>query len=326
MEVGMADAAGFRLDDNLTGGRRWNVPLLQYQRFSELFDDSGLHFQCHVIFRLIKIQREPCCEPASGCRSTETSDSLDHFDQGCLGVAVDHVAVIGVKKGIDDPGIAATFAAFDDIHLLRLIDVQDRHAENWRRFVGARSRIDDVICPYHQYGIGVAELIVDIFQLEDHVVRHIGFSQQNVHLTGHAPRHRVNCELHRHACGLQQLDEFVELLLPMCDRETVPRDDNDAAGIAHENARIAGVDRLERSSDRVRFTFGDGAEIGEYDVADRAVHGLGHQQREQQAGSADYHTGNHERRILQDKTFQTDCQSGQCVVDGNHDRHVSTAY
>ena len=60
----------------------------------------------------------------------------------------------------------------------------------------------------------VGEIGIDVVELEDHVVRHAGLGQQHVHLPGHASRHRMHREAHVHAVGLQQLDEFEQLLLP----------------------------------------------------------------------------------------------------------------
>ena len=48
VEIGVADAAGFGLDQDLAGTGRRNVQLLEHQRLAELFDDGGVHFACHV--------------------------------------------------------------------------------------------------------------------------------------------------------------------------------------------------------------------------------------------------------------------------------------
>jgi hypothetical protein len=47
MEIGVAHAARLRLNENLTRPRRRNVQFPEYQRFSELLDDGGLHLACH---------------------------------------------------------------------------------------------------------------------------------------------------------------------------------------------------------------------------------------------------------------------------------------
>src|ERR1700728_641610 len=45
MEIGMAYAAGFSFDQDLTWSGRGNVPFLKLQRFSELLDDRGVHLE-----------------------------------------------------------------------------------------------------------------------------------------------------------------------------------------------------------------------------------------------------------------------------------------
>ena len=47
MEIGVADAAGLGLDQNLAGLGRGDVPFLKHQRLAELLDNRGLHLTCH---------------------------------------------------------------------------------------------------------------------------------------------------------------------------------------------------------------------------------------------------------------------------------------
>ena len=68
-----------------------------------------------------------------------------------------------------------------------------------------------------------------------------------------------------------------------------------------------------------------GAEVREQDIADRAVHGLRHQQRQQHAGGADHHAGDHQGRVLQHEPFEADREAGESIVDRDHDRHIRTA-
>ena len=55
VEIGVADAAGLGLDQDLAGAGRGNVPLPQDQRLSELFDDGGVHFAGHWVFLSSKL-------------------------------------------------------------------------------------------------------------------------------------------------------------------------------------------------------------------------------------------------------------------------------
>ena len=89
----------------------------------------------------------------------------------------------------------------------------------------------------------VGEVVVDVVELEDHVVGHAGLGQQHVHLARHAAGHGVDRELDRHPGRQQQLDELVELLLRLRRRQAIARHDDHAAGIAHVDPGVGRFDR-----------------------------------------------------------------------------------
>ena len=254
--------------------------------------------------KLLAWESDQSISTQAAAASPKPSHRLDHLHQHGLGVAVHHVAVVAVEQRVHDPGIALALAALDDIDLLGLVGVEDRHAEDRRGFVGARRRIHHVIGADDERDVGVGEIVVDVLELEDEVVGHAGLGQQDVHLAGHASSHRMDRELDLDARRLQQLHEFVELLLSLRDGETVARHDDDRAGVAHEDAGVAGLDRLQAALDGALLVLGDGAEVREQNVADRAIHRLRHEQRQQHAGGADHHAGDHQRRVLQHEPLQ----------------------
>ena len=47
VEIGVADPAGFGLDENLTGAGGRNIDLAEHKGFAELFDDGGVHCAGH---------------------------------------------------------------------------------------------------------------------------------------------------------------------------------------------------------------------------------------------------------------------------------------
>jgi len=47
MKIGVADATGLGLDQNLTGTRSGNVEIAERQGLAELLDDGGVHFAGH---------------------------------------------------------------------------------------------------------------------------------------------------------------------------------------------------------------------------------------------------------------------------------------
>ena len=69
----------------------------------------------------------------------------------------------------------------------------------------------------------------------------------------------------------------------------------------------------------------DVAEVREQDIADRPIHRLRHQKRQQHARGAYHHAGDHQRRVLQHEPFQADREAGERIVDRDHDRHVGAA-
>jgi hypothetical protein len=54
MQIGVADAARFGLDQNLAGSGHGNIPFPENERLSEFFDDGGVHLECHAVLLLWK--------------------------------------------------------------------------------------------------------------------------------------------------------------------------------------------------------------------------------------------------------------------------------
>jgi hypothetical protein len=67
------------------------------------------------------------------------------------------------------------------------------------------------------------------------------------------------------------------------------------------------------------------AEAREQHVAERAVHRLGHELREQRAGRADHRAGDDHRGVVEHEALEGDRQPGERVVERDHDRHVGAA-
>jgi hypothetical protein len=130
-----------------------------------------------------------------------------------------------------------------------------------RGFFGASRRMHHVVGADDEGDVGAGEFIFDVLELENHVIGNVRLGQQDVHLTGHAPCHRMNCELDRDTRGLKQLHEFVELLLTLRNGKTIARHDDDRGGITHEDAGIASLDRLKATLDVARLRLGNGTEI-----------------------------------------------------------------
>ena len=67
------------------------------------------------------------------------------------------------------------------------------------------------------------------------------------------------------------------------------------------------------------------AEIREQHIAERTVHGLGHELGQQRAGRTDHGAGDDHGGVVEHEAFESDRESGQRVVQGNHHRHVGAA-
>src|SRR5215470_11937729 len=78
-------------------------------------------------------------------RSIASTQRLDDLFGHLLGVAEQHHRVVAEEQLVLDAGIARAHAALDEEHGLRLLDVEDRHAEDRRLWVGLGGGIGDVV-------------------------------------------------------------------------------------------------------------------------------------------------------------------------------------
>ena len=67
------------------------------------------------------------------------------------------------------------------------------------------------------------------------------------------------------------------------------------------------------------------AEVREQHVAERAVHGLRHELREQRAGRADHGAGDDHGGVVEHEALEADREAGERVVERDHHRHVGAA-
>src|SRR6185437_16303777 len=130
----------------------------------------------------------------------------------------------------------------DDI--LRLVGVQNRHPVDRARLVRTGHGVHDVVRANDEGYIGGLELRVDLIEIRDDVVRYTRFRQQHVHVTRHAPGHRVNRELHRDATIDEQLAQLPNLVLRLGYRHAVAGHHNHFLRKGHHDTDIGGLDRF----------------------------------------------------------------------------------
>src|SRR5690606_21405829 len=97
------------------------------------------------------------------------------------------------------------------------VDVDDRHAVQRTALVLAGCGVDDVVGTDHHGDVDGLHTGVDVSRLHQLLVRHVGLSQQHVHVPGHAPCHRVDGVAHLCAVGLEQVGELFDDVLRLGD-------------------------------------------------------------------------------------------------------------
>ena len=122
------------------------------------------------------------------------------------------------------PGIHRTL---DGEHDLRLVGVDDGHAEDRAVLVEPRRRIDDVVGADDERHVAARHLGVDVVHLDQPVVGNLRFGQQHVHVAGHAAGDRMDGELHVDAALRQLLVEIVHPVLRLRDGHAVSGNDDD---------------------------------------------------------------------------------------------------
>src|SRR5262245_15415557 len=90
-----------------------------------------------------------------------------------LAVAEQHHGVVREVALVLDTGLAGAHAAFDEEDRLRLLDVEDRHAEDRRGRIRLGGRVRDVVRADDEGDVRLRELAVDVLELEDLVVGNV---------------------------------------------------------------------------------------------------------------------------------------------------------
>src|SRR6185436_19588425 len=99
-------------------------------------------------------------------------------------------------------------------------------------------RIDDVVGAEDEGNVGVAEVAVDVFHLEDLVVGDLGFREQHVHVAWYASRDGVNRVADVHALLDQLVRHLLGGVLRPSNGEYITGDDDDVVRVAEQERDV----------------------------------------------------------------------------------------
>src|SRR6266436_4831305 len=202
-----------------------------------------------------------------------------------LGVAEEHQRVVQVIQRVVDAGEAGGHAALDDHDGARFVDVQDGHAEDGAGGVGAGGGIGDIVGADDQRDVGLRHVAVDGVHVEELVVGDVGFGEQHVHVAGHASGDGVNAEGDVDAALGERVEKFAHFVLRLRNGHAVARNDDHFVGGGENRGGFFGGGAFDGAL--LLGSRGGGLnlpEAAEEYVGERAVHGLGHDDGQNEAG------------------------------------------
>ena len=132
------------------------------------------------------------------------------------------------------------------------------------------------------------ELFVDLFKIEEVVVRNIRFREEHIHMSRHATSDGVNGESYAPAALLNQFGELAYRMLRLRHRHAVSRDDDHVARVANAHCGIFGADAARGEPLGALHRGGRllATKRTEEDVCEAAIHRLRHEDREDEAARA----------------------------------------
>jgi hypothetical protein len=240
-----------------------------------------------------------------------------------LGVAEEHARVLAEEERVVDAGEARTHAALEHEHGPRLVDVDDRHAVDRAVLVLAGRRVDHVVGADDDAHVHVRHARVDVVHLDELLVGHVGLGEEHVHVAGHAAGHRVDGEGHLGAVLLEQVAELADHVLRLGDGHAVAGDEHDRLRGLEDEVGVVGDDRLDLALDLGGLL--GGAEAGEQHVRQRAVHGLAHDVREDDARGTDQRAGHDQQVVVDREAGGTGREARVAVEQRDDDGHVGAA-
>ena len=159
-----------------------------------------------------------------------------------LRVGEEHARLgVGVQLVVD-ARVARPHRALHDDDRARVVDVEDRHAVDRAGRVRPCRRVGDVIGAHDERHIGPLELGVDLLHLLELRVGHVGLRQQHVHVTGHAPGHRMDGVRDLDPTLLEQVGQLAHRVLRLRHGEAVARNDDHLLRVGELDGRVVEAD------------------------------------------------------------------------------------
>src|SRR5712691_3352286 len=153
--------------------------------------------------------------------------SSEQAVEALLCIAEEHHALRVVVELVINSGEAWAETALEDDDRLGAVDFQDRHAIERTIPVVLCGRVRHVVRTDNQGNVCFWEVRVDLFHRVQLVVGYVCLGEQDVHVARHAAGDRVNGVFHIYAASGQQLCQFTDAVLSLCDSHPITRYDDD---------------------------------------------------------------------------------------------------
>ena len=193
--------------------------------------------------------------------------------------------------------------------------------------IGLGRRVGDVVGADDEGDVGLAELGVDVLELEHLVIGHVGLGQQHVHVARHAAGDRMDGVFDLDALRLQLVGHLAQGVLGLGHRHAVAGHDDDLRGVLHDEGGVVGralLDRprLDRAAAPAAVSPPKPPRITE--MKERFI-ALAHDVGEDRAGRADQRAGDDQGEVAEGEADARRRPAGIGVQHRDDDRHVGAA-
>ena len=209
--------------------------------------------------------------------------------------------------------------------LLGLPAFQNRHAGNGAVRVVLSGRVHDVVRADDDGDIRFREVVVDLVHFQHDVIRHFGFRQQHVHVTGQTACNRVDCKADVLALGAQTTGQLGHVLLGLCHSHTVTGDDDHAVGLFQGSSHTIGIDGNLLAFDFHGRAVRAATKAAKNNRDERAVHRLTHDVGQDRTRRTNQRAHNDQKVVAQREADGRRGPTRVAVQHRHNHRHVGAA-